>query len=399
MWVVLPCAFKLRHIVLAHWSVALSFLFLLRPSSPCLLSADVKRENENLDLNEVCTLLKDFKFMPQWVSREAAAAIFKLSAAGDAQDAGAGADMGRLINADEFPDFLCRLGLFIFSAATVASDEEGAVGRPCSAAEKVYLLLSLLHRAALTTAGLGGGQLKPAASTTVAAVAPVPGDSATAPGALNVNFDTFLDMPIATSMVEVGEAATSLTAVEASAAARERAALAGLQSIAKTLQLLDTTVASIETHVKLREEERGGEIQAALESVYHHQHAADSQRLLRYREYARRILAARVRDRQQAVAQALLSLIAARQPPPREVPAWLSDTAEFSSYLKPLRGVYDAYVEAYRSHQRREQAIEHVEVEWKRHVLRGSDGGPGMNSLPMVVRREWSAFSACARVP
>lgn len=76
-----------------------------------------------------------------------------------------------------------------------------------------------------------------------------------------------------------------------------------------------TTVTDIETHFRLRDEERANEVRVALESVYHHQHASDAQRLLRYREYARRLLAAKIRDKQQAVARTLDTMISERYLP------------------------------------------------------------------------------------
>ncbi len=46
-------------------------------------------------------------------------------------------------------------------------------------------------------------------------------------------------------------------------------------------------MSDIEEHFHVREKERANEVKAAIESVYHHQHSADAQRLLRYREYVR----------------------------------------------------------------------------------------------------------------
>ncbi len=114
-----------------------------------------------------------------------------------------------------------------------------------------------------------------------------------------------------------------------------------------SIATLSKVVGDIENHFVVREKERAHEVKSTLEyvflffccdrtclssirplfanqtwdlaqflrAVYHHQHQANAQRLLRYREYARRILAARIRDRQQAVANTLLAMIEARYLP------------------------------------------------------------------------------------
>lgn len=157
-----------------------------------------------------------------------------------------------------------------------------------------------------------------------------------------------------------------------------------------SLPCASTTVGDIETHFRLRDEERANEVRVALESVYHHQHSSDAQRLLRYREYARRLLASKVRDKQQAVARTLDQIIAARYLP-AEAPTWLDDNEEFSSFLKPFREIYEDYVAAYHHHQTRERAIQQVENEWRRQQ---SDHARSA-SAPMVVRMRHIQLIAC----
>jgi uncharacterized membrane protein (DUF106 family) len=65
-----------------------------------------------------------------------------------------------------------------------------------------------------------------------------------------------------------------------------------------------------------------------------------------------------------------------------EIPAWLTDSEEFSSFLKPFREIYEDYIKAYKHHQTRERAIQQVESEWRRQQ---SDSARSA-SAPMVVR-------------
>ncbi len=106
----------------------------------------MKAQAENLDLGETKVMLKAMKIMPQWIRPDIVAFLFMVAAGSDAGTM-EGVDLAKLLSKDEWPDFVVRLALYVFSEDGVGGKQGHRATLP-TPEDQVQAFMALLHAAA-----------------------------------------------------------------------------------------------------------------------------------------------------------------------------------------------------------------------------------------------------------